>query len=880
MLWRVNVAEVVRASALAIRRRNEILGPLAKHDPMTKEMSDVLARGNLTPPNHWSVAWIDLLRGVAQAGVGKLDEADMLLGRSVVIDGQFDHPLTCVALMEQGRLAMIRGDSRRAAQLFDEAGVSAYYFENWDVVTEAAWFGWINHMASGAAGVYPALEPVAAWAQLNRMQHIATKLRLAQAESLLWLGQADAAATLVEAAARRMGDMRVGLVGIHQLYVMANLQLMRGQSEPGGQTLAQALAAQAAASLRNFQIARASEMYDTRAISPRIAVDLYQSLLTDPAPADWAFHPLDAMAVLATAHDAAFDRWFIAALERKDHLQSLEVAEKAKRRRYLASLRLGGRLLALGTLLEAPNSALSRPALLQRQQLLAMFPAYRQLLEEGAQLSATLRSGPIVSTGAGTKTLANHYEAWARNAADRQNLLMQLAPRRLPSAIEFPPLRTPSELRESLADGEAILLFHAVGENVYGFLITRGDAHLWEVGNTRRLRSGIGEFLRALGNYGPNRSLSFPELSGDAWKKIAAGAYSAIFDGARLDVAKTTGLIIVPDDVLWYLPFDALIPDGGEAGNVLADRMEIRYGPTAALAVSRAPELRRPQHTAIVANELTSEGQNDDVDAVLEELEQVVIGPVRLAAPLPQPPQLIAPLLDGLIVFDEVDAAQIALSHGLPIGRGRSGSGDAGNLISAVPYGGPERIIATGFATAAEQGLKGSRRGAARNARPGSEVFHAVCSLMSEGARTVLMSRWRTGGETNFDLVREFAQELPTSPATQAWQRACLLARESPVDPQNEPRLKGLDESGELPTADHPFFWAGYLLVDTSPRPASPEGESSDKKPADESPSDKATAQTKPEATDEATPRPAPERPLGGATPQEAEDSNNAVENG
>jgi hypothetical protein len=31
--------------------------------------------------------------------------------------------------------------------------------------------------------------------------------------------------------------------------------------------------------------------------------------------------------------------------------------------------------------------------------------------------------------------------------------------------------------------------------------------------------------------------------------------------------------------------------------------------------------------------------------------------------------------------------------------------------------------------------------------------------------------------------------------------------------------LKRSDEQVEMPTADHPFFWAGYLLVDTGPRP-------------------------------------------------------------
>ena len=870
MLWRVNVVEVIRASALAIRRRGELLGPLAAHDSITKELSDVFARGNLSPPNHWSIAWIDLLRGLTQAGIGKLNEADMLLGRSVVIDGQFDHPLTCVALMEQGRLAMIRGDGRRAAQLLAEAGISAYYYENWDALAESVWLGWINHLAGGGANVYPPLEPVAAWAQLNRLQHIATKLRLAQAESLLWLGQVDAAATVLDGASRRIGELRGALPGIHQLYLHANVQLMRGQFGPGGETLAQAVRAQAAASLRNFQINRTSEMYDARAVSPRVAVDLYSSLLLDPTSADWAFQPLDSLAVLKTPQDAAFDRWFIAALERKEVPLALEVAEKAKRRRFLASLPLGGRLLALRTVLEAPEAVLSRDALLQRQRLWASFPAYRQLSEAGSQMHDALRAGPIVAIAAAeTKPLAARYDAWGTNAHQRQQMLLQLAPRRVPSLIEFPPLRTVPELQQTLAEGEVLVLFHAVGEDLYGFLLTRADTHVWQLGDARRLRAGIGEFLRALGNYGPNRTLPLTELTGGRWQKTATEAYAAIFGDARLDLAKTRAMVIVPDDLLWYLPFDALVTAGAKPEGVLAGRIAIRYGPTAALAVSGAESLRRPQHTGIVANELTIGDHQADVSAMLQELEKVVSGPVRLPSPLPEPPHLVAALLDGLIVLDDVDGDRLRASAGLPRPRGRAASGDVGPAWFALPYGGPQRIVVTGFATAAEQGLKGLRRGAAPDARPGSEVFHTLCGMMAGGARTILLSRWRTGGRTNLELVREFVQELPRTTATEAWQRACLLAREAPLDATNEPRLKGLEEVGELPTADHPFFWAGYLLVDTAPRP----GSAGDKeaKPASEAPAEQqAMADAAPPVTGK---QPAPSAAGDEAAAQPAADS-------
>ncbi|MCH7727228.1 MAG: hypothetical protein IH991_12225, partial [Planctomycetes bacterium] len=70
----VVVQEVARCTALAIRRRHEILGPACKHDPLTDELVDALSR-RPAPPNHWSQAFINVQLGLAFASADRKADA-------------------------------------------------------------------------------------------------------------------------------------------------------------------------------------------------------------------------------------------------------------------------------------------------------------------------------------------------------------------------------------------------------------------------------------------------------------------------------------------------------------------------------------------------------------------------------------------------------------------------------------------------------------------------------------------------------------------------------------------------------------------------------------------------------------------------------------
>ena len=134
-------------------------------------------------------------------------------------------------------------------------------------------------------------------------------------------------------------------------------------------------------------------------------------------------------------------------------------------------------------------------------------------------------------------------------------------------------------------------------------------------------------------------------------------------------------------------------------------------------------------------------------------------------------------------------------------------NGENGSSLSnwmMLPWESPATLVLPGFHTAAEKGLR-------QNAT-GQEIYSAICGLMASGCDTVLISRWRMAGQTSFELMREFVRELPNDSAAAAWQRSIVLAREQPLNPSAEPRLK--ESRVGFPTdSSPPALWAGYLPV-------------------------------------------------------------------
>lgn len=808
----VSVSEIVRCTTLALSRRRQIMGPSCEHDPLTAELVGALLR-RPGPPNHWSQCWVELQLGVAYASANKPAQATSELTKSLLAGGLYDHPLTCMGLLELGRLAFEQGKYDAAATFCHESTISAFYFERYDVMEEAFRLGALAHIVSGKPGVYAPLVPAAAASKKYRM--LQASILASLADNLCTVGDLRGAAGAIGEARAAMTrrEMAFGTIGTRVNYQQARVSLQSGDIRAGTTALTAAIASQKVASPRLFQIAFADQLYGKGQVTERVADLLYEEVLREPNRTDWSVDPLDTLAVRLTHPALPLERWLELALSRKEVDKAVQIADRIRRQRFYATQPLGGRLLALRWVLDAPPESLSQEALLQRQDLLVKYPKFAELSRRAGELKTELRTLPLVPDGERARQQAALLDELARVSQQQENLVQLIALERVPSEFAFPPLRETKDIQQALPPGTLVFAYLVTSRNVHAFAIGKEQYAHYTIAAPVKLKTDVAEVLKQMGHVDRNQPVAAEDLRGDAWQTAAGKLLATLTNNTRPESwAQFRELVIVPDGVLWYLPFEALPVQTGDGQAPLIDQIPIRFAPTFALAVPDSRGNRPVARTGIVAGKLLPRDDDRSAQAAWEEVAAAVPGSELLRSAPPVSSATFTAALDRLVVMagcDDSDKLPFGWSP-LVLDSGKPGSSLAD--WSTLPWAGIEQIVLPGFNTPAEYALK---RGGT-----GEEVFQAVCGLMASGSRTILLSRWRVGGQSTVDLVREFVQELPHEPASAAWQRSVRLFTSNVLDPSLEGRVKSSAAAGGV-SASHPFFWSGYLLVDTGVLPTS-----------------------------------------------------------
>lgn len=810
----LDLVEVMRCTTLAMRRRAEILGPTASYDRVTDQMIDAL-EGSGLPATHWARPWVNIPIAIGLASDGEVERAAALLSDSIQIGKTFDHPLSAVAMLELGKIYFNAEKYDQAATLFFEATLSGAVFEQHDVIEEAFRWGTKTHLAQKKPGLYPPLESALVWAGRNGSHQLRVSLELQLAECHLASGNSGGAAASLARASKlaARNDIGVSPLGAQKAYLAAHLNFQQGKFSNGVSELAVCMELQKAHSRWLYQIQLADALATRGELNERAAMDVMTGLLRDPTSTDWRTEPMDSMSVLLIAHPIALEHWFELALSRRSFDEAIEIADKIRRQRFFNSLPLGGRLMSLRWVLEAPRDAISAEALAQRQEFLLRYPNYATVAAQSKTAVDELRTLPLIPDPKSNErqTQKKLLTALDRSSAAQEAALADIAMRREPADIVFPPVHKTSDVQGKMKDGDVLISYFATSNSVYLFRVTRGDYSVQRLGNTASIRNLLSKLLRGIGNLDRNMSLDEENLANVEWKEDAKKLRELVLPDVKEESwAECKELIVVPDGILWYLPFEILPISDAEDSEMFVDRFQVRYLPTTSLTVPDGRPNPPRGTTAVVTGKLYPKDEPEVALESFELLQAADPDAVQIEMTLPGPSALLATRIDRLVVWDDIADPKGSVYNLAPMNIDQGKPGSDLSSWAALPFGGTEQIVMPGFHTAAESGQ------AMRNAN-GDELFFATIAMMASGTRTALLSRWRTGGRSSYELTREFVKELDERPAVDAWSRALDLSWRSEIAPELEPRLKELPAETKL-DAKHPFFWSGYMLIDTGVR--------------------------------------------------------------
>jgi tetratricopeptide (TPR) repeat protein len=809
-LRRIDPVEIIRCTALAMRRRNEILGPLAATDHRSRPIVECFSKRPVSR-NHWSSPMLDVMFGIALAGAGKHEEAIDRLGKSLLMEGEYDHFLSSDALIALGDIYLKGGKAFEATDSFFEASVSAFAYGNALEVEESL----RKLIAADLVRNDPTLEfllPAAqGWASDQiRSGWITASFNLLAAEKLVRRGGIDEAETILRGTIPLLNSAHLGESRYGDLYryLAAVVQYRYGKIDEGNELLAQACVGASIRSPRFFQIAELNARL--RDLTPRRAADLYDELLRISDFYDWAIDPVASYAADTSLWAEELGNQFLLAIERGQQEKAFDIAERIRVRRFLTPLDMGGRAFSLRYLIAAPEGYLSEEERVIRRNLFTDYPELEVLQKSAERIAGQLKPFSLKPNEVNLPACEELFAQLDEVSMKEEQMLRGIAA--MPFAVPeiFPPRLDAEKTRAKIPEKAAILSFLEVDGTLYGFFLTHVEFDAWRVGSVSGIGRELAAFLLACGATDGNRAKLLKEFLSEEWRDRGNSFFLTLLGHPTGDdprgSAQFEKLAIVPDSILWYTPFDAMTLPRGETLVPLQSvpNFTLFCAPTVSLCFAR-DEKGSPirSETVLVPGKLHSkELESVQRDALVRFEKSLPKSAIWSDTPLRVSDRLLASQIDRLAVLGEIPSDD---AFRIKVNPGKKERGTSVLDWRFLPWGGPRTIVLPGQRSCAEAAL-------AENAN-GSEYFLPLLVLESQGAETLLVSRWRVGGPSTYTLVETFLNKSEKAPAADAWKETLAEFTAAELHLKEEPRFRGTPPKQPI-AGEHPFFWGGYMLVD------------------------------------------------------------------
>jgi hypothetical protein len=802
----VDLLEIMKGLAIASYRRRIILGPLAEGDALAEQVLDATKYpAELKLPIARTL--IASMRAAERFGALNDEKAISDANKSMLFNGGV-HPLSPIAGLSAAS-ALAGGETPKAA-----IPICLAISNQAAAMDQFEWIGEALQLAAGcvsqteAAAIQQAAQVAAT--SLQRESRLASlHCLIVSADAAVTAGDLSSAAQRLEEArsltSRR--DVAQPRLDAYGAYVAARLAAKRnasGSLNAWDEPLTSMLNFVTNSRARRRPLISMPRLFQLQRIRLAIgsnqagqsADELLALYAADPTIDVWRRDPVDAISgVIADRESLCMARLRIAAT-RESGMDVLMRLEDLQAGRFRSNLALGGRVHDVHAFSRLPDSLLEKKAVEARNK------ADKSVRDLRVAATAPL---PADASGLEPKVRSMESQAWSI-ALDRQPI-----PRVVPHPMDS---KNPTR---PLPSGVGVLAFCQDGSQFHVVLCTREKATYWAVRGASRVNSQLANLLRGIGG-AKGRGARLPE--DESWKQDAIAIRDRLIDPGTgpLMEGRFKGidqLVVIPDGLLWYLPFE-ILPVDDERSDPLGDSLEITYAASPALAMFPTSNPANNPNVAIAAGRFFAPREPE----VNQSIVQSIVDSAAAGATLRLPDDVAVPtswtgVMAGHVIIAEpttpnetgmLETPLATYETSLPFGRLKS--------WLAYPAAMPESVLLSGFRSNLDTNRSVS----------GAEIAQTIMALQYGGVRDVILSRWAVGGESTATLLREYIQEVPFEGAGPAFERATSILQRTEISPLREPTLLGSDQDRERLTGAQPFFWSTYLR-------ASPVGEPSNQNP-------------------------------------------------
>lgn len=800
----VDVIELYRAMALVVRRRDQILGTLSQVDAPARTLRAQLSESRAVIPGVLPTTLGSILYGISVSGEGDYERSTGILQQYLQINGM-DHPLTPVALLQIGWNQYLMGQYRLAKATLLEASYSAGFFNQLDLVRESLVLAGRAHVAVNRDQPLPELDLAFEWARVQGMRVAQVQFVMVAAENAIENGQMPAA---VQHLATANGLLRGAEMKKSELALRLNVLEQTVAAIEGNvaslQPLRAALVAYRPATPWAFQVEMLINPARRRSLTTTALTALIERVLRDPTQQDWDRDPFECLAYLTGDRSLFLADALTIHLNKRNFPEALIASENLRRVQFFSRLPLGGRLMSFRQLLTRTADELNPELRRKQTELYGRFTNLKQSLDLAQTLLVRLQTQPVVPPEAELKAWESEVDALSLACAQIENQLVHVSVRREAIPLLFPP---PIDLERIQTQIPAktlglVVVFH---NNIYhSFLVTKEQVVHQSSLNQMNVAKAIRGLAKSWGHTSPSAVLAPQVVMDQTWKKASHELFKAMIPNGTPEFWNSYDeVVVVPAGMFWYLPFETMALGAEPDSQILIDKVAVRYSPSLNLAFSEQRP-KRLQRAVLYPGKIDLRDETDWTTNTTTAMRQAWPQLTTIEASR-VPTQGVGTLVNAMIYLNEIK--QPLWPAPWTVADTKKDSHLQLDLDRWVGYPniGPEFLYVAGGNSAIVDGLK-------RNYF-GDELEFYSTLLMASGCQSMVLPRWRPGGHVPYDLPVAVLKRLSESTTAVAMREAILEIRQAPLDLARQTRLRS--SRGEAPaTADHPFWWAGQMVID------------------------------------------------------------------